>query len=68
MTTKTQTTHAATRKHESFSQSSAQVGLGIIAFASLMVGIWGVACLLGGLSQYGVVGMVKGWLSAVMGM
>lgn len=53
---------------ESISQSSAQVGIGIIAIVSAMIGMWGIACLIGGLSQYGVTGMVKGWLSAVMGI
>ncbi|MCB2183544.1 MAG: hypothetical protein KQH63_16035 [Desulfobulbaceae bacterium] len=66
-TTNNQTT-ARTQEQESISQSGAQVGIGIITILSAMIGTWGVACLIGGLSQYGVTGMVKGWISAVMGL
>ncbi len=48
-------------------QSSAQIGVTIILIASAMVGAWGLACLVGGVSRYGVVEMIKGWFSAVMG-
>lgn len=68
MKTTTQTTQVKVHEQESFSQSSAQVGIGIIAVASLMIGLWGIACLVGGLSQYGVTGMLKGWISAIIGM
>ncbi|MCB2183546.1 MAG: hypothetical protein KQH63_16045 [Desulfobulbaceae bacterium] len=67
MTTTTQKTTVAHEK-ESISQSGAQVGIGIIAILSAMIGMWGLACLAGGLSQYGIVGLVKGWISAVMGI
>lgn len=67
MTTTTQNTTARAHEHESAAQSGAQVGVGIIMVLSALIGTWGVACLIGGLSQYGVTGMIKGWLSAVMG-
>ncbi|OKY76413.1 MAG: hypothetical protein BM485_04030 [Desulfobulbaceae bacterium DB1] len=64
-TTKTETT--ATRTQESVSNSAAQVGVGIIGLLSALIGIWATACLIGGLSQYGVIGMIRGWMAAVFG-
>ncbi len=54
-------------EHESVVHSSDQVGIGIIAVLSALIGAWAIACLIGGLSQYGMVGLAKGWLTAVMG-
>jgi len=61
-TAKTTTTVQA---HEQ--DSAAQVGIGLIGILSAMIGTWGVACLISGICQYGIVGMIKGWVSAVMG-
>lgn len=66
MTTATQNKTTA-HELESISHSSAQIGIGIITILSVLIGTWGVACLIGGLSQYGVTGMIKGWFTAVMG-
>jgi hypothetical protein len=62
VTAKTTTT-AQTHEQESV----AHVGIGLIGILSAMIGTWGVACLIRGISQYGIVGMIKGWLSAVIG-
>ena len=67
MTTTAQKTTVKTHELESVSQSSAQVGVGIIATLSALIGIWATACLFSGLAQYGVVGMVKGWVGAIIG-
>ncbi len=64
-TTKTATT--TTQTQESVASGAAQVGVGIIALLSALIGIWATACLIGGLSQYGVIGMIRGWISAVFG-
>ena len=45
-----------------------QVGIGVIGVLSALIGTWGIACLVGGIYQYGMVGMLKGWISAVMGI
>lgn len=63
----TKSAETATRTHESATNSAAQVGVGLIALLSALIGAWAVACLIGGLSQYGVVGMIRGWISAVFG-
>ena len=66
-TTSTTSTTVATHAQESAANSAAQVGIGIIALLSAMIGTWGVVCLISGLSQYGVTGMIQGWFSAVFG-
>lgn len=68
MTATTQNnTTVRTHEQESIANSSAQVGIGIIALLSAMIGTWGVTCLLSGLAQYGITGMIRGWITAVMG-
>ena len=67
MTTTVQNTKVRANKVESVSQSSAQVGVSIIATLSALIGLWATACLCSGLAQYGVVGMIKGWIGAVLG-
>jgi hypothetical protein len=48
-------------------ESVSQIGIGLIGLLSAMIGTWGVACLISGICQYGIAGMIKGWVSAVMG-
>ena len=48
-------------------ESVSQIGIGLIGILSAMIGTWGVACLISGICQYGIAGMIKGWVSAVMG-
>ncbi|MBU4263373.1 MAG: hypothetical protein KKC76_16065 [Proteobacteria bacterium] len=48
-------------------EAISQVGIDFIVILSALIGAWGVACLIGGISQYGIVGMITGWFSAVMG-
>jgi len=61
-TAKTTTTVQA---HEQ--ETASQIGIGLIGIMSALIGTWGVTCLISGMCQYGVVGMIKGWVSAVMG-
>jgi hypothetical protein len=65
--TTAQNTTTRTREQESVASSSDQVGIGVITVLSAVIGTWGLACLIGGISQYGIVGLAKGWLTAVMG-
>ncbi|MEW6290430.1 MAG: hypothetical protein AB1545_11315 [Thermodesulfobacteriota bacterium] len=48
-------------------ESVSKIGIGLIGLLSAMIGTWGVACLISGICQYGIAGMIKGWVSAVMG-
>ncbi len=44
-----------------------QVGIGVIAILAAMIGIWGVACLFGGIAQSGVGELINGYITAVTG-
>jgi len=57
------TTATHTQEHESIDQ----IGIGIIGVMSALIGTWGVACLISGIAQYGIAGVIRGWFSAVMG-
>jgi len=46
-----------------------QAGVGVILALASLIGIWGLACLVGGMSTMGgVIEMGRGWLTAVTGM
>ena len=46
------------------SKAALGIGLGLAA----LVGLWGVACLVGGLATSGIAGVVTGYVRAVTGM
>ncbi len=46
------------------STTSLKIGMGLAA----IVGLWGVACLIGGLFAAGLVGTVTGFIAAITGM
>ena len=46
------------------SRFALSVGMGMAA----LIGLWGVACLIGGLATNGVGGMLRGYLSALTGL
>ena len=39
------------------------VGMGMAA----LIGLWGAACLIGGLATYGLGGLLRGYLTAITG-
>lgn len=39
----------------------------LILGLSGVVGLWGIACFAGAIYQYGLVGTITGWFSAVIG-
>ena len=45
-----------------------KVGIGVIGFVSALIGIWGIACFVGGLvNSGGPFSFVKNWFGAVLG-
>ena len=48
-------------------RDAAEVGMGVIMVLAALIGIWGFACLFGGLAQSGVGELINGYLSAVTG-
>ena len=46
-----------------------QAGVGVILALASLIGVWGLACLIGGMSSMGgVMELGRGWLTAVTGM
>ena len=44
-----------------------EVGIGVIAVLAALIGIWGIACLVGAVANEGMLEMVQGYISAVTG-
>ena len=45
------------------------VGIGIIKTMAALIGVWGLACLIGGVAKSGgLMEMAQAWLTAVTGM
>ncbi len=53
---------------ENIAESASQVGIGVIMTLAALIGIWGLACLVGGVTDNGVMELARGWLTAVTGM
>lgn len=39
----------------------------IVAVSALLIGFWAVACLSSALMEYGLSGLINGWITAVTG-
>ncbi len=39
----------------------------IVAVSAVLVGLWAVACLIGGVLEHGVGGLIQGYITAVTG-
>ena len=50
------------------SLEASKFGVSVVMGMSALIGIWGVACLIGGLASNGVGGMLAGYISAVTGL
>jgi hypothetical protein len=49
-------------------QETGQYAVKAIGLLSALIGIWGTACLIGGLADSGATGLVKGFVTALTGM
>ena len=48
---------------------ASQVAMGVLMAAAALVGVWGVACLIGGIAKSGsLLELGRGFISAVTGM
>ncbi len=52
---------------DKLSRDASEVGMGVIMVLAALIGIWGIACLMGGLAQTGIGEMVSGYITAVTG-
>ena len=49
-------------------RDATEVGVGVITVLAALIGIWGIACLFGGIVESGGIGeLLNGYLSAVTG-
>jgi hypothetical protein len=45
-----------------------QAGMGFLTAMAGLIGVWGLACFLGAVTQAGLLEVVRGWVTAVTGM
>ena len=43
-------------------------GIGVLLTMAAMIGLWGAACMIGGLAGNGIGGMLRGLLTAITGV
>jgi|GEM_PF-3156842 len=53
---------------EAMVEGSSQAGIGILIALATLVGVWGIGCLISGMVGSGVVGLLRGWVTAVTGI
>lgn len=57
------------RDQEAISEGASQAGVGAILTLAAMIGVWGVACMIGGLAASNGIGdFARSWFAAVTGM
>lgn len=48
-------------------RDASEVGIGVITVLAALIGIWGIACLIGAVASEGLPEMIRGYISAVTG-
>ena len=61
-------TITATEIRVDVQDETSKFGLNVIMAMSALIGVWGAACLIGGLVENGAASMLKGFLSATIGL
>ncbi len=68
MTTNTKTnTYEAIGTKTGIKEESSKTALGIGIVLAAIVGLWGLACLIGGIASSGIGGVIVGYIKAVTG-
>jgi len=53
---------------DKITRDASEVGMGVIMVMAALIGIWGIACLIGGIANSGgIADLANGWLAAVTG-
>ncbi|MGW8161775.1 MAG: hypothetical protein ACWGN1_05960 [Desulfobulbales bacterium] len=53
---------------DKLTRDASEVGMGIIMVLAALIGIWGIACLIGGIANSGgITELLNGYMSAVTG-
>ncbi len=50
---------------DAMAEGSLQAGMNILVALAALVGIWGVACLIGGISNSGIMDLMRGFMTAI---
>jgi hypothetical protein len=53
---------------EEMEQGVSQAGMGFMMAMAGLIGVWGLACLVSAVIQTGLLGVIRGWVSAVTGI
>lgn len=48
-------------------QETSKFTIGVVMTLAGMIGVWAMACLIGGLASGGIGGLIKGYISAILG-
>jgi hypothetical protein len=56
-----------TTSADKLGRDASEVGIGVITVLAALIGIWGIACLIGAVANEGLLEMVQGYISAVTG-
>lgn len=64
----TANTTARTEAKVDFALETGHYTVKAIGVLSALIGVWGMACLIGGLANCGAVELLKGYVSALTGM
>lgn len=52
---------------DKLTRDASEVGIGVITVLAALIGIWGIACLIGAVAHEGLFEMIQGYISAVTG-
>ncbi|MBU0968417.1 MAG: hypothetical protein KKA54_18795 [Proteobacteria bacterium] len=55
-----------TDREQQIEQEASHVGTSIIFILSSLIGVWGLTCLLSGISQHGAIELIKSWMAAFL--
>lgn len=65
---KTRATGIELTNVDKLTRDASEVGIGVITVLAALIGIWGIACLVGAVANEGLFDMIRGYMSAVTGM
>lgn len=60
-------TGLGTTSVDKLGRDASEVGIGVITVLAALIGIWGIACLIGAVAGEGLPEMIRGYISAVTG-
>ncbi len=56
---------AAELNRHAVAEGTSEAGMNILTGLAALVGIWGMACLIGGIANSGAMGLIRGFMTAI---